>query len=128
MKTFGLGIWIVVVAVLSVGFSEVTLVTWLNNAPMEVTNNLFWLGIVPAVCVAVGLASVLMFKALAHKPAVYIPLYVVTFIAVHSIELYSLLNPIEDIAAYVVAILMACLFWYFIWWRRLDGPSHTPEG
>jgi hypothetical protein len=127
MKTFGLGIWIIVVAVLSVGFSEVTLVTWLNNAPMEVTNNLFWLGIVPAILIAVGLASVLMFKALAHKPRVYIPLYIVTFIIVHSIELHSFFNPIEDIAAYVAAIFMACLFWYFIWWRRLDGPSHTPE-
>jgi hypothetical protein len=116
-----------VVAVLSVGFSEFTLITWLDNAPIEVTNNLFWLGILPAICVAVGLASVLMFKALAHKPSVFIPLYVVTFIAVHSIELHSFFNPMEDIAAYAMAILMVCTFWYFIWWRRVDGPSPMKE-
>ena len=126
MKTFGLGVWIIVVAVLSVGFSEITLVTWLNNAPLEVTSHLFWLGIVPAICVAVGLASVLMFKALAHNPRVFIPLYVVTFIVVHSIELDSLFNPMEDIVAYAMAILMASAFWYFVWWRRVGNPSPAP--
>lgn len=123
MKTFGLGLWVFVVAVLSVAFSELTLVNWLNNAPMEVTDHLFWLGILPAILVAVGLASILMFKALAQRPSAFIPLYVVTFVIVHSIELHTLLNPPADIAAYVIAILMACAFWYLIWWRRLVGPS-----
>lgn len=127
MKTLGLGLWIVVVAVLSVAFSEVTLINWLNNAPMEVTSHLFWLGILPAILVAVGLASILMFKALAHKPNIFIPLYVVTFSVVHSIELNSLLNPLADIAAYVVAILMASAFWYVVWWRRVGGPSHVNQ-
>ena len=127
MKTFGLGLWVFVVAVLSVAFSELTLVNWLNNAPMEVTDHLFWLGILPAILVAVGLASILMFKALAHKPNIFIPLYVVTFSVVHSVELHSLLNPLADIAAYVIAILMACTFWYFIWWRRVGGPSRVNQ-
>ena len=50
-----------------------------------------------------------MFKALAHKPGVFIPLYVSVFLPAHSIELYMLLNPLGDIAAYVVGILSACL-------------------
>ena len=57
MKISALGLWVFVVGLLSVGFSELTLVTWLNHAPMEVTNHLFWLAILPTTWVAAGIVS-----------------------------------------------------------------------
>ncbi len=125
MKTVALGIWVVLVGILSVAFSELTLVGWLSIAPMAVTSHLFWLGILPAAWVAVGIASLLIYVALKHKPRVFIPLYVATFAVLHAIELQQLSNPMADIAQYVAGILLASLFWYLIWWRRALQPSSS---
>lgn len=125
MKTVALGAWVVLVGILSVAFSELTLMGWLSVAPMAVTSHLFWLGILPAAWVAVGIATLLMYVALKHKPRVFIPLYVTIFVVAHAVELHGLSNPLPDIALYVAAILVASLFWYLVWWRRaLRPPTH----
>ena len=117
MKKFIYPLLVILVAVISVGVSEVTLITWLSMAPMEVTANIFWTGILPAELLTVGIATLLLMAVFKHNPTAYLPTYAVMFAGLHAYELDSFLNPPQDILLYMTAIAIACALWFSLLWR-----------
>lgn len=123
VKNIGFGLIVIVVALASVVASELLLTSvWLPNAPMAVTSNLFWLGLLPVQLVIVALTTLLLFKVYKHAPAIYLPLYAASFALLHALELNMLNNPMQDIVQYVLAIALACLLWFGLF-IRLTRPA-----
>ena len=117
MKKFVYPLLVILVAIVSVGISEVTLVTWLNMTALEVTANIFWLGILPAQLLTVGIATLILMVIFKHNPKVYLPIYGVVFAGLHAYELNSLFNPPQDILLYMTVIVIGCALWFSLLWR-----------
>lgn len=117
MKKFIYPLIVILVAVISVGVSEITLITWLSMTPMEVTANIFWTGILPAELLTVGIATLVLMAVFKHNPTVYLPIYAFVFAGLHAYELNSFFNPPQDILLYMIAIAIACALWFSLLWR-----------
>lgn len=114
MKKFIYPILIILIALVSVGMSEMLLIRWLDVAPLDVTANIFLYGILPTQLILVAITTGLLFKVYKFKPYVYMPLYFAVYLCAHAFELNMFLNPLRDIALYAAAILIACTFWFYL--------------
>lgn len=125
MQKYIYPILVILVAIVSVALSEVLLINWLNIAPFAITSSIFAFGVFPVQILLVGITTALLFKAYKFNAKIYMPLYAVVYIAAHAAELNSFNNPIQDIALYAVAILVACMIWFYIVSRFLRSTPST---
>ena len=117
MKTPLYALLVIFVGVASVAASEVLVVSWLQAVDFDATGAFFWTALLPAQFLLVGLTTLLLFKIYAFKPLLYMPLYLLTYMATHAFELNSFFNPAADIFRYLAAIGVAGLFWFICFWQ-----------
>lgn len=108
---------VIFVGVASVALSEVFVVTWLQHVTFDATGDFFWTALLPAQWFLVGLTTLLLFKIYAFRPLLFMPLYLLTYMATHAFELNSFFNPVGDILRYLVAIGIAAAFWFACLWQ-----------
>lgn len=123
LKNILFALLVLLMAAASVVLSEVLLAgLWIPMAPFDVTGNLFWRALLPVQLVNVGIASLLLMRIFKANYLLYMPLYALAFCILHGLELNSFFNPPMDIARYLVAILLACGFWFTLLIRLYIRP------
>lgn len=112
-----------VMALLSVIATELILTIGINVLPtsVDVYQNIWLLGVAPAVAVVVTLSTLILRKRFAAHLG-YGAIYAISYAFAHALELNAFANPIADIVAYVVIILTVSAVIiggsYWLWWRH----------
>ncbi len=114
---------VMVVALLSVIFTEVLVGAGIGLAPLsvDITAYTFALVVLPAVTLVVLLSTLILRKRFREHYG-YGVVYSLTYAIAHALELSAFANPTRDIAIYVAIILAVCLViiggCYQLWSRR----------